>query len=323
MKKRPEIKKSVNFNLDINLLKDLCHLFLYSMIDTKNISQHTLKAYKTDLYEIFGIKKRKKEPIRPPRPKLIPALKNKKHFTQNIQAVIKAGLTRHFQLAPASRNRKMACVRSFVKWLNEEGYIDEDFRFIFKTVKTAQKIPSFLSVDEIYAILEMFKKQGPRLSKDKALFFLLYGGGLRVSEACAIKGRDIDSFNQTVRVKGKGNKERLICLPKRAFHAVLEFSKSQPHQKFLFGAKPLSERKAYDMIKAIGIKTGLLQPLHPHALRHSFATHILTGGADLRALQELLGHKSLSATQKYTHLNLNHLFSALETRHPLYKKSKP
>lgn len=294
------------------------------MVDTKNVSQHTLKAYKTDLYDIFKIKKQKKEPICPSRPKPILPFKNKKHFKQSIQTFIKTGLTRHFELAPSSRNRKMACARSFVKWLNEKDHIDEDFSFLFKTVKTAQKIPSFLSVDEIYTILEMFKKEkeNPNTNRDEALFFLLYGGGLRVSEACAIKSKDIDSFNQTVKVKGKGNKERLICLPKQAFYSVLEFCKSYPYQRFLFGNQPLPTRKAYDIIKTIGVKAGLLQPLHPHALRHSFATHMLTGGTDLRVLQELLGHKSLAATQKYTHLDLNHLSATLEKRHPLYKKSK-
>lgn len=299
---------------DQQILKDLCHLFLHFMIYTKKISEHTLKAYKTDLRELFGLEK-KIEGFLSDKPVSV-KIKNKKQLAETIKLSIEKNTVKHFKLANSSRSRKLATTRSFIRWLAEQDYIDEDFRHLFKSPKVSSRIPSFLSVDEIFSILEMFKKEEGKINikRDKALFFLLYGGGLRVSEACRLKNKDIDFVNQIIKIKGKGNKERLVSFPKEAIEHLKAL---KTNQTYLFGSKPLSERKAYDIIKSIGQRTGLLKPLHPHALRHSFATHMLLGGSDLRVLQELLGHKTLTATQKYTHLDLAHLSQALEKYHPL------
>ena len=296
-------------------LRDLCHLFLHFMIYTKQISKHSLKAYKTDLQELLSLKmidkfSSTKKPIT-----------NKKQLENTVKSLIEKNTIKHSKLANSSRNRKLAVARSFIKWLADQDYIDEDFRHIFKSPKVSSRIPSFLSVDEIFSILEMFKKEEKTVHtmRDKALFFLLYGGGLRVSEACHLKNKDVDWASRTIKIKGKGSKERLVSLPKKAFAYLEALNKDQT---YLFGPKALSERKAYDIIKSIGQKAGLLKPLHPHALRHSFATHMLIGGSNLRVLQELLGHKTLIATQKYTHLDLAHLSKTLEMYHPLYKTTK-
>ena len=294
-------------------LKDLCHLFLHFMIYTKKISEHTLKAYKNDLQELFGFEQEEKHSLL--KKQLLVEIDDKKQLTETIKFSVEKSTVKHLKLANSSRNRKLATIRSFIKWLAEQDYIDEDFRHLFKTPKVCSRIPSFLSVDEIFSILEMFKKEEGKanITRDKALFFLLYGGGLRVSEACQIKCEDIDWEKQILKIKGKGNKERLVSLPKKAIEHLISL---KTNQTYLFGPRPLSQRKAYDIIKSIGQKTGLLKPLHPHALRHSFATHMLLGGSDLRVLQELLGHKTLTATQKYTHLDLAHLAQALEKYHP-------
>ena len=297
-------------------LKNLCLLFLHFMAYTKKMSKHSLKAYKTDLQELFDLEKIDEFSISKESPSV--KITNKKLLEKTIKFSIEKNTVKHLKLAHSSRNRKLAVAKSFIKWLAEYDYIDEDFRHLFKSPKVSYRIPSFLSVDEIFSILEVFKKEEGQThtARDKALFFLLYGGGLRVSEACHLKNKDIDWSNRTIRIKGKGNKERLVSLPKKAI-TNLEALKTK--KTYIFGNRPLSERKAYDIIKSIGQKTGLLKPLHPHALRHSFATHMLSGGTDLRILQELLGHKTLLATQKYTHLDLAHLFKALEKYHPLYK----
>ena len=299
-------------------LKDLCGLFLHFMIYTKKISEHSVKAYKTDLQELFDFKK--KEKISLSEHPCSVKVKNKKQLKESIKLFIEKNTIKHFKLAHSSRSRKLAVARSFIRWLAEQDYIDEDFRHLFKSPKVSHRIPSFLSVDEIFSILEMFKKKEGQIytAKDKALFFLLYGGGLRVSEACRLKNKDIDWSSRTIRIKGKGNKERLVSLPKKAMENLKPL---KTKQTYLFGHSPLSERKAYDIVKSMGQKTGLLKPLHPHALRHSFATHMLLGGADLRVLQELLGHKTLTATQKYTHLDLAHLSKVLEIYHPLHQKN--
>jgi len=297
-------------------LKNLCLLFLHFITYTKKMSEHSLKAYKTDLQELFDFEKKDEFSISEKFPPV--KITDKKLLEKTLKSSIEKTTVRRSKLSYASRSRKLAVAKSFIKWLAEYNYIDEDFRYLFKSPKVSFRVPSFLSVDEIFSILEMFKKEESRThtARDKALFFLLYGGGLRVSEACHLKNKSINWTNRTIKIKGKGNKERLVSLPKKA---IMSLKALKNKTIYVFGHKPLSERKAYDIIKSIGQRTGLLKPLHPHALRHSFATHMLSGGADLRILQELLGHKTLLATQKYTHLDLAHLFKALEKYHPLYK----
>ena len=289
-------------------LQDLCWLFLHFITHTKKLSTHSLKAYKTDLREFFGFSALSLE-----QKDMIVTIKSKKKLENKIKSLIEEQTNKRLKLANSSRSRKLAVARSFIKWLAEKNYIEEDFRFLFIPPKISHRIPSFLSIDEIFSILEMFKKNKIK-NRDKVLFFLLYGGGLRVSEACCLKNKDISWLNGTLQIIGKGNKQRLVSLPEQAFKQLKILKSSQV---YLFGKTALSERRAYDIIKSIGQKAGLLKPLHPHALRHSFATHMLLGGSNLRLLQKLLGHNSLTATQKYTHLDLSHLSKTLENYHPL------
>lgn len=294
-------------------LKSLCRLFLYDMAYIKRRSKHSLKAYSTDLRGLFGFKKTDDLSIGESIPPV--ELKDKSLLEKTIKALIEKSAIRQPRLAGSSRNRKLSVAKSFIGWLAEQNYIEEDFRHLFKSSKAPSRVPLFLSVDEIFAILEMFKKEEGKehSARDKALFFLLYGGGLRVSEACHVQPKDMDWNRGAIKIRGKGNKERLVLLPQ----TVVENLKAlNTNQIYLFGTQPLSERKAYSIVRSIGQKTGLLKPLHPHALRHSFATHMLLGGSDLRVLQELLGHKSLMSTQKYTHLDLAHLSQTLEACHP-------
>lgn len=288
------------------------------MYYTKKSSQHSLRAYTTDLRELFGFTKEelsllKKTPF--------VTVKNKKRLETKIQCAIEASTAKHLKLSNSSRNRKLAAVKSFIKWLSDQNHIEEDFRYLFKAPKTSHRIPSFLSVDEVLSILEMLKKEeeSQHIKRDKALFFLLYGAGLRVSEACELKNKHIDFEKRTIKIRGKGNKERLVSFPK----SISKHLKSlKTKQVFFFGNKALPQRKAYDIIRTIGKKAGLLKPLHPHALRHSFATHMLLGGANLRVLQKLLGHQTLTTTQKYTHLDLAGLTQTLEKYHPLHQKNQ-
>ena len=184
-------------------LKDLCHLFLHFMIYTKKISEHTLKAYKSDLREFFGSEQEDERSLF--KKQFSVKINNKKQLEETIKISIEKATTKHLKLANSSRNRKLATIRSFIKWLAEQDYIDEDFRHLFKSPKVCSRIPSFLSVDEIFSILEMLKKEEGKANttRDKALFFLLYGGGLRVSEACQLKCEDIDWAKQILKIKGQ------------------------------------------------------------------------------------------------------------------------
>ena len=300
---------------DRQQLKKLCRSFLHFTYYIKKSSPHTLKAYTADLKEFFAFKK---EDISFSKKPPIIKIPNKKSLEKTIQHFIEKSSKKHLKLAPSSRNRKLATMKSFIKWLSDQNHIEEDFRHVFKAPKISRRIPSFLSVDEVFCIIDMFKKEkeGTHTNRNKALFFLLYGAGLRVSEACMLTNSDIDFQRQTLKIKGKGNKERLVSFPK----SILNHLKIlKTNHRFFFGEKPLPQRKAYDIIKSIGKKAGLLKPLHPHSLRHSFATHMLVGGTNLRVLQQLLGHNSLTSTQKYTHLDLSNLAQTLEKYHPLYQ----
>ncbi|MCB0349389.1 MAG: tyrosine-type recombinase/integrase, partial [Bdellovibrionales bacterium] len=234
---------------------------------------------------------------------------------------LKAQITKLPNSKNATRQRKVATIKSFLNWLYQEHYIENKLSLLFVLPKTKDKIPNFLSVDEVLSILRYFNsKEAVADSKTpakKLLFLLLYGGGIRVSEACNLKPQDIKS--NTVRVMGKGNKERIVVLPDFVVQQIGKIDKTHP---YIWGDKPLHTRTAYDYIHQTGISANLLKSLHPHALRHSFATHMLADGCDLRVLQEALGHSSLQTTQKYLHLDLQKLSETLDKLSPINKVIK-
>jgi len=183
-----------------------------------------------------------------------------------------------------------------------------------------QRIPHYLSVDEVFHLVETIQNEAHKkkeIQQDLLLVLLLYGGGLRVSEACRLQWKYIHLMHKTLLIKGKGGKERQIILPDIV---VRKLKNHQKQKGFVF--QKLSPRKAYDRVRYWGFKAQLHKPLSPHILRHSFATHLLVSGSDLRSIQELLGHQSLTATQKYTHLQLSHLTHVLDSKHPLHNKKK-
>lgn len=268
----------------------------------QSASAMTLKSYGLDLRQAFQVE----------------------NFTQLggrawSEAELLAQVRQAFQIwAPlslASRNRKAATLKSFFSWAFHEGHLEQDLSLQISCPKVPKKIPHFLSVDEALAVLRSFTADKERLH-EKLLFLLLYGGGLRVSEACQLRWSDVLLQQKVLRVKGKGSKERMVALPAVTVQALQEVS-TESHQTYVFGEKALDQRKAYEMIRRSGQRAALMKPLHPHALRHSFATHLLSSGANLRTLQELLGHESLQATEKYTHLGVDQLARTLEKMHPL------
>lgn len=222
-------------------------------------------------------------------------------------------------LSLASRNRKAATLKSFFGYLFDQKLISSDLSLQITCPKVPRKLPHFISVDEVISVLKAFEPSDKNVEKEKLLFLLLYGGGLRVSEACNLKWKDILS-NGAFRVIGKGQKERIIVAPEIVRNHLKNWRKINSNTEYVFGNQPLNTRTAYDIIRRSGKKAGLIQQLHPHALRHSFATHMLSSGANLRTLQELLGHESLRATEKYTHLGIDQLARTMEALHPLGSK---
>jgi integrase/recombinase XerC/integrase/recombinase XerD len=229
---------------------------------------------------------------------------------EQIISLIRAANERWAPLSAASRNRKWAAIRGFLKWLFTMGGVDSDLSLHIVAPKVPQKLAHFISVDEVLSVLHAV---GDPLHK--ALILLLYGGGLRISEAAHLKWSDLIDGQRSMRILGKGEKTRIVALPVLCWQQLHTLPRQGSY--ILGGDRPLSARVAYEWVRQAGARAGLLKPLHPHALRHSYATHLLTSGTDLRTLQELLGHSSLSATQKYTHLSLDHVARALEKHHPL------
>ncbi len=249
-------------------------------------------------------------------------------WQQALEPLIGHALKRWAGQQPATRARKHQVLRGYLEWLrNDLRVMEKDLALRVPPVKLSSKIPHFISPEEALLVFQHLTEKR-RATKNLTacqqcvLFLLLYGGGLRVREACLLKWADVDFIALQIRVQGKGGRERRASIPKRAWEE-LERLKTNTEGPFLFGTEPLSPRRAYDWVRKMGRQAGLSQPLHPHALRHSFATHLLVSGTDLRTLQEMLGHTSLVATQKYTHLQLADMAHSLETHHPLSKGSSP
>ena len=233
--------------------------------------------------------------------------------------------------------RKMSSIRSFFRYLRRKKIINHDWLTLLPSPKPKQKLPNFLKIEEIFELLRAPSDLTWRGRRDRALIEILYGCGLRVSEAVDLNRGDLKAKSGWLRVMGKGNKERWIPLNELAEKALKNYFEIMPNaitQKncdavFVnFKGTRLSVRSVGRVLTRTILLAALQSPdwieanrkISPHALRHSFATHLLSAGADLRSIQELLGHSRLSTTQRYTHLNLGELQESYLANHPLSKK---
>jgi integrase/recombinase XerC len=240
--------------------------------------------------------------------------------------------------APSSIARKVAAVRSWMKWLRRRGVVSKSPAAELGTPKVRRPLPSLLSVDAAREVVEApsdTESQVPRGARDRAVLELLYGSGLRVSELC---GLDLDAYDPAgarVRVHGKGDKERVVPVGRRCVEALAAWLVERPravHPKtgwqdpraLFVGARGgrLGPRAVHTVVQRWGALGAGRADLHPHALRHTCATHMLDGGADLRAIQEMLGHASLSTTQRYTHVSMAHLMRVYDASHPLARAKR-
>ncbi len=225
--------------------------------------------------------------------------------------------------------RKISCVRSFLRFLVRRGVLERSPAELLARPKLPQKTRPFLSVDEIYTLLDGPRRPGPLGLRDLACFELMYSSGLRVSELVGIDMEHLDLIEGWVRVLGKGSKERDVPVGSRAVDVLSEYlSASRPSLVDKTGAQDpvalflnarggrLSARSVRRLLKDAQVRAGLNVDVSPHGLRHSFATHLLDGGADLRAIQEMLGHERLSTTQQYTHNSLDRLMEVYDKAHP-------
>ncbi len=237
----------------------------------------------------------------------------------------------------ATVGRKLSALRTFFKFLLREELIDTDPIVGIAGPKIGKYIPVFLTVDEVFRLLETPEKKDRFMLRDLAILELLYSTGMRVAELVSRDISNLDFETEMLRVTGKGNKERLVPVGRPALEAVrawlplreqLTLARARRGREterdalFLNGqGGRLTSRSVERMVKNYGERAAIPQTVTPHALRHSFATHLLEMGADMRSVQELLGHASLSTTQRYTHLTLDHLTEVYDKAHPMAKKS--
>jgi len=239
---------------------------------------------------------------------------------------------RHEGLSPATVARRIAAVRSFFRHLVLLGRCDENPAAELELPRRTRRLPRTLSVREVERLIDAAVGTTPRAQRDAALVEILYGGGLRVSEAVGLERSAIDLERRLVRALGKGGKERIVPLGRQAADALRRYlAHGRPHldrrhrPELFLNARggPLTRAGAFEILRRLAGKAGLEpERIHPHLLRHSFATHLLEGGADLRSVQELLGHADLATTEIYTHVSDSRRREVYFQAHP-HARRKP
>jgi len=277
----------------------------------KGASAHTLRAYRKDLEEFSEFAKKDPGDIE---------MIDVRAF---VARQIKNGLNK------TTAGRRLAAIRSFLKYLYREGYIKANPAKLVSTPKAPKLLPKFLTVDDVFSLVEQPRGIGFMQARDRAILELLYSSGLRVSEVAGLTIEDINTKEGLIKVKGKGKKERILPVGSKAVDAIKSYLvekmllKRRNKAVFLNNrGEKLSDRGIRRIVVKYAKQTGISGSIGPHTLRHTFASHLLQSGADLRVIQELLGHASLSTTQKYTHLDITHLMDIYDKAHPLSSKDE-
>ncbi len=293
----------------------------------KNFSPATIRAYTADLDQFArfcaGTEPAAKGAARTPPPAIDPAQVTLRTVRGFLGALSAQGLK------TASLGRKLAALRSFFRFLNREGLLQGNPARPIPSPAKSRTLPPVLTVDEASRLLET--PGGPPRSplRDRALLELLYSSGLRVSELTGLNLEDLDLPGGSVRVLGKGRKERIVPVGRKAVEAIRAYLARERRGGGAGGSAVflnvrdggrLTSRSVHRLLGARALRQGWQKRISPHALRHSFATHLLGGGADLRAIQEMLGHRSLSTTTRYTRLDTEQLTRVYESAHPRSKK---
>ncbi len=278
----------------------------------KNLSDHTVRAYESDLKQFFNFW----EHLGVDDKKLLSMRQIIERYLVNLF---------HKKIDKSTIARKFSCFKSFEKFLKTQGIV---LKLKLQRPRLDKKLPIYLSVDEIFYLLDTIADdQLPtkKPSRDKAIFELLYATGVRCSELVAIKFKDLDMANRTIRIIGKGKRERIVLFGQKAqdkLQQYLDHERPRPTDgnEHLFlnnRTEPLTVRTVQRIFEMFRSFLKFEKHITPHKIRHSFATHLLNQGVDLRTVQELLGHKTLSSTEKYTHVSLEDLTKLCDTIHPM------
>jgi len=285
--------------------------FLRYLEVERNVSEHTLRAYEKDLMGFAAY-----SPVDPQHVEVV-----------DIRGYISGQIIDGH--AKSTVARRLATLRSFFKYLYQEGHVKINHAKLVPSPKAEKHLPNFLDVDDTFGLVKAPEGIGLLPLRDRAILELLYSSGLRVSEVEGLNTDDLNIRDGLVKVRGKGRKERIVPVGGKAIDALrtylierLLFKKKKgipaadPALFLNKNGQRLTDRQIRRIVVKYARLTGIDGQIGPHTLRHTFATHLLIGGADLRVIQELLGHSSLSTTQKYTHLDIGHLIDVYDKAHP-------
>lgn len=296
--------------------------FLKYLTTQRNASKHTVSAYQKDLNKFLQYTKKS----------LLHTGKSldwRQIDHQEIRGFLSELLANG--LSKPSAARALASLRSFYKWMGREGLVEQNPAALVSTPKLPKKLPRVPTMEEVNGLLDSKLPENAAFPlRDRLIFELLYGCGLRNSELVGIQLDDIGWSNEVIRVRGKGKKERLVPLGDTAAAAIRDYlperqqileARRRSSTSLLINLRggSLTTRSVGRIVKAIAVARGLSPDVHPHTLRHAFGTHMLEEGADLRAIQELLGHERLSTTQRYTQLTSAHITRVYDETHPRAK----
>ena len=300
--------------------------FSQFLLSERNASRDTARAYLREVSDLraFLMETKGRDP-------------EKAHV--GWKTVTTADLRRFFSarfpaLKPSSLARKISAIRSFFAFLVGQGALSGNPALSLTAPRREMRLPEFLPVDEMMDLLRSMPGGGEREARDSAILELLYSSGLRVGELVSLRREDVHLVGGTVRVSGKGRKVRIVPVGEKAVRALKEYltareargvPRDSPDRGVLFRnlrGGGLTARSVARILENALRRAGIGRQLSPHGLRHTFATHLLESGADLRAIQEMLGHASLSTTQRYARVNVSHLVRAYESAHPLSRAGR-
>lgn len=292
-----------------NLITEFCHY----LVSEKGRKMNTLVSYKTDLENYIYF------------------LENKL-LIDNIKDVTVDDVKKYFAYmkkmgySASSMSRELSSIRAFHKFLHLEGIVKENVTIAISTPKKDKKLPTVLSVEEVMKILNLLNDDGPYNARNHAMIEVMYACGLRVSELVNLKLSELHLTSKLISTTGKGSKERIIPINDYASKVLrnyiiehrpkLEKKLGSPYVFLNNLGEPISRQSFFKLIKKLCEEAGIEKEISPHTLRHSFATHLLEAGTDLRLIQEMLGHEDISTTQIYTHLSKQKIKDVYNLSHP-------
>lgn len=294
------------------MIDRLIEEFLSYIRVERGLSVHTYSAYRSDLLKFFEF-----------------VSKSSKNWPPGSDEVVSFLQDQAISKKAATQARILAAIKAFLRYLFREKIVSKDISMLFETPTLWQELPSIFSAQEIERLLQQPDRATPDGIRDYAIIELLYGTGTRVSEICSLTLYDVSDCS--IKVHGKGGKERIVPIARPALEAIDAYLvRVRPHigsaeEKALFlGSlgRPLTRLMVWKIVKKYALQAGITKKVSPHTFRHTYASHLLDAGADPRIIQELLGHASISSTDRYTQLSMSQVREVFRAFHPRWQDSK-